>query len=69
MSVGERPFKKIKILIKFFWRLFFRKKNGRYFETLMNQIFGQRFIILEKMRYRSKLMLKLRAVEVLTSFH
>ena len=34
----------------------------------MNQIFGQRFIIFEKCRYRSQLLLKLRAVEVPTSF-
>ena len=35
----------------------------------MNQIFGQRFIIIEKVRYMGQLLLKLRAVEVATSIH
>ena len=35
----------------------------------MNQIFGQRFIIFEKLRYMGQLLLKLRAVEVATSVH
>ena len=38
-------------------------------EFLMKQIFGQRFIIFEKMRYRGQLLLKLRAIEVATSIH
>ena len=42
-------------------------KNWWHFEFLMNQIFGQRFIIFEKWRYRSQLLFKLRAVEVATS--
>ena len=35
----------------------------------MNQIFRQRFIIFGKLRYKGQLLLKLRAVEVATSFH
>ena len=53
----------------FFWRLLFQNKNCWHFEFLMNQIFRQRFIIFEKLRYRGQLLLKLRAVEVATSFH
>ena len=34
----------------------------------MNQIFGQRFIMFEKLRYRGQLLLKLRAAEVATFF-
>ena len=58
------PFKNMKN-----WRLLFQKTNCWHLEYLMNQIFGQRFIILEKLRYRGQLLLKLRAVEVATSFH
>ena len=53
----------------FFWRLFFQNKDRRNFEFLMNQIFGQRFTMFEKLRYRGQLLLKLQAVEVTTSFH
>ena len=35
----------------------------------MNQLFGKRFIIFEKMKYRDQLLLKLQAVDVATSFH
>ena len=35
----------------------------------MNQLFGERFNILEKVRYCGQLLLKLRPVEVATSFH
>ena len=52
----------------FFGNLFF-KKYCRHLEFLMNQIFGQRFIIFEKVRCRGQLLLKLRAVEVTTLFH
>ena len=31
--------------IVYFWRLYFQNKNCCHFEFLMNQIFGQRFII------------------------
>ena len=48
----------------FFWRLLFPKKDRWHLEFLMNQIFGQRFIILEKVRCSGQLFLKLRAVEV-----
>ena len=53
----------------FFWRLLSQNKNCLHFEFLMNQIFGQRFIRFERLRYRGQLLLKLRAVEVATSFH
>ena len=58
-----RPFQKIKNLW-FFWRFFFRNKVCCRFEFAMNQIFVQRFIIFEKLRYSSKLLLKLQAVKV-----
>ena len=61
------PLKKWKF--RFFWRLFLQNKNCWHFEFLMNQISGQRFNIFEKWRYRSQLLLKLRAVEVATLFH
>ena len=35
----------------------------------MNQIFGQRFVIFENLRYRGLLLLKLQAVEGATLFH
>ena len=35
----------------------------------MHQIFGQRFIIFEKLRYRGQLFLKIQAVEVANEFH
>ena len=35
----------------------------------MEQIFGQRFIVFEKLRYMSQLLLKLRAADVTASFH
>ena len=53
----------------FFGGSFFKWKNCWHLEFLMNQIFGQRFIVFKKMRYRGQLLLKLRAVEVATSFH
>ena len=53
----------------FFWRFFFQNENCQHFEFSMNQIFGQRFIIFEKMRYRGQLLLKLKDVEVATLFH
>ena len=53
----------------FFWRFFFQNRNCWHFEFSMNQIFGQRFIIFEKLRCRGLLLLKPRAVEVTTSFH
>ena len=40
-----------------------------HLEFLMNQLFGQRFIIFEKVRCSGQLLLKLWAVEVATSFH
>ena len=52
-----------------FWRLLLQNKNYWHFEFLMNQILTQRFIMLEKWRYRSQLLLKLRSVKVATSFH
>ena len=53
----------------FFQAVFFQNENCRHFEFSMNQIFGQSFIIFEKLRYRGRLLLKLQAVEVATSFH
>ena len=53
----------------FFWWFFFQNKNCWHFEFLMNQLFGQRFIIFEKLRYMDQLFLKLWAVEVAPSFH
>ena len=53
----------------FFWRLLLQNKNWWPFQFLMNQIFRQRFIIFDKWRYRSQLLLKLLSVEVATSFH
>ena len=47
------PLKIWKICV--FWRLLFQKANCWHLEFLMNQIFGQRFIIFKKMRYRGKL--------------
>ena len=47
----------------------FSKTYCWHFEFLMYQIFWQRFIIFEKVRCRGQLLLKLRAVEVATSFH
>ena len=32
----------------FFWQLFFQNKSCLHFEFLMNQIFGQKFVIFEK---------------------
>ena len=49
----------------FFWRFFFQNENCWNFEFSMNQIFGQRFIIFKKLRYRDLLLLKLWVVEVL----
>ena len=49
--------------------LTFQNKNWWHFEFSMNQIFGQRFIVFGKLRYRGQLWLKLRAIEVATSFH
>ena len=37
--------------------------------TETSQMFGQRFIIFEKLKYRSQLLLKLQAIEIATSFH
>ena len=48
-----------------FWQLIFQKTNCWHLEFSMNQIFGQRFIIFEKLRYMGQL----RAVEVATSVH
>ena len=53
----------------FFDGSFFKWKNGWHLELLMNRIFGQRFIIFKKMRYRGQVLLKWWAVEVATSFH
>ena len=53
----------------FFGGLSLQDKNCWHFELLMNQIFRQRFIIFEKWSYNSQLLLKLRVVEVATSFH
>ena len=50
----------------FFGGLFLQNK---IFEFLMNQISGEIFSIFEKWSYSSQLLLKLRAVEVATSFH
>ena len=47
----------------------FQNKNCWHFEFPMNQLFGQRFIKFETLRYRNPLLLKLRAVKVATSFH
>ena len=58
------PWKIWKICV--FWRLLFQKTNCWYLEFLMNQIFGQRFIISEKLRYMGQLLLKLRAAQVAT---
>ena len=44
----------MKNLLFFRWLLFQNKKCW-YFEFLMNQIFGQRFIIFDKLRYRGQL--------------
>ena len=52
-----------------FWRFFFQNKNWWHFEFSMNHIFGQRFIIFGKLRNRVLLLLKLWALEVVTSFH
>ena len=48
--------------------IFFQNINCGHFEFWMNQIFGQSFIIFEKLRYRGLLvlLLKLRAAEVAT---
>ena len=67
-SHKKRPLKKIKKLC-FFGGSFFKVTFFWHFEFLMNQIFGQRFILFEKWRYRSQLLLKLRAAEVATLFH
>ena len=67
------PINKITVSYKYekfvapFWRLLFHKTNCWHLESLMNQIFGQRFIIFEKLRYMGQLLLKLLAVEVATS--
>ena len=47
----------------FYGGSFFKIKIADILEFLMNQIFGQKFIIFEKWRYRSQLLLKLLAVE------
>ena len=52
----------------FFGGSFFKIKITD-FEFPVNQIFRQRLIIFEKLRYRGQLLLKLRGVEVATSFH
>ena len=73
-SINKATHYKITALLKnktfvFFWRLFLRNKNCWHFEFWRNQIFGKRFIIFEKLRYRSQLLFKLRVVEVATLFH
>ena len=50
--------------MKIFWRLLFQKTNCWHLEFLINQIFGQSFIIFEKLRYMGQLLLKLRADKV-----
>ena len=52
----------------FFGGSFF-KKYCWHLEFLMNQIFGKWFVISDKVRCSGQLLLKLRAVEVTTSFH
>ena len=42
--------------LRFCW-LFFQNENCWHFEILMNQMFGQRFIIFEKLKYRDKILL------------
>ena len=68
LILKERPFKNMKNLC-YLGGYFFKKKNGWHLEFAMNQIFGQRFIIFQKLRYRRQLLLKLRAVEFAASFH
>ena len=63
----QRPLKIWKICV--FWRLLFQKTNCWHLKFFMNQIFEQRFIIFEKLRYMGQLLLKLRAVKVATSVH
>ena len=55
--------------ISVFWLLLLQKTNCWHLGLLMNQIFGQKFIIFEKLRYMGPLLLKLRVVEVATSVH
>ena len=62
----QPPFRNMKNL-SFFWRLLFFKKNYWRLEFLTNQIFW--FIVFEKLSYRGQLLLKLRVIEVATSFH
>ena len=63
-----QPFKKNEKFV-FFWRLLFQMKKLLTFGISINQIFGKRFIIFKKMRYRGQLLLKLWTVELATSFH
>ena len=63
----KRPFRNMKNLRFFFCGSYFLKKLLTF--GIFNEIFGQRFIIFEKLRYRAQLLLKIRAVEVATSFH
>ena len=51
---NQQPFKNMKNLC-FLATSFSNKKNCCHLEFLMNQVFGQRFIILKKMRYRGQL--------------
>ena len=48
---------------------FSKKKIDEILRSSMNQLFRQRFIIFEKLRYRGELLLKLWVVEVATMFH
>ena len=63
----SRPFKNMQNLC-FFGGSFF-KKILQTFGIFDELNFGQKFIIFEKVRCRGQLLLKLRAVEVATSFH
>ena len=49
--------------------LFIQNQNCSHFELLMNQLLAQRLIIFAKWGYRSKLSLKLRAIEVATIYN
>ena len=50
------------------WWLLFQKANCWHLEFLMNQIFGQRFIIFEKLRYMGQLLLSYEPSKLVLQF-
>ena len=61
--------KKDKTFIVLFGCSFISKKNCWDFQFFIFQIFEQRFVIFEKLRYMSQLLLKLQVVKVATAFN